>query len=198
MPRPCGPCQDKQRNELDLRLLEMEISGETIATISRETGYSEDSLRRHKANHVVKQLGDVRALMIEARELARAQALEEAKENQLETLKDGLKDTIKANIANRLELCQTPFDQLKILRERAATLLDQAESSQDMKSAGTFLKELREQIRLMAVLEGKLQSSPQITIVNDPEWVEIRTLIITALDDYPEAKEAVVNAIRGR
>jgi hypothetical protein len=195
MPRPCGPCQDKQRNELDLRLLEMEISGETIASISRETGYSEDSLRRHKANHVIKQLGDVRALMIEARELARAEALEEAKENELETLKDGLKDTIKADIANRLELCQTPFDQLKILRERAATLLDQAESSQDMKSAGTFLKELREQIRLMAELEGKLQSQPQITIITSPQWIELKSLIISTLKPYPDAYEALIDAL---
>lgn len=195
MPRPCGPCQDKQRNELDLRLLEMEISGETIATISRETGYSEDSLRRHKANHVVKQLGDVRALMIEARELARAQALEEARENELEVIKCELKDTIKVDLSNRLELCQTPFDQLKILRERAATLLDQAESSQDMKSAGSFLKELREQIRLMAELEGRISSQAQITIINSPEWIETRTQILIALDPFPEAKAAVVNAI---
>jgi len=52
--------------------------------------------------------------------------------------------------------------------------------------------------RLMAELEGKISSQPQITIINNPEWVELRTVIITALDPYPQAREAVVNAIRGR
>ena len=67
-----------------------------------------------------------------------------------------------------------------------------------MKAAGTFLRELREQIRLMAELEGKISQQPQVTIINNPEWIELRTVIIQALDPYPEAKEALVNAIRGR
>jgi hypothetical protein len=35
----------------------------------------------------------------------------------------------------------------------------------------------------------------QITIINNPEWVELRTLIITALEPYPDARQAVVNVI---
>jgi hypothetical protein len=58
--------------------------------------------------------------------------------------------------------------------------------------------ELREQRKLLAELEGKLATEPQITIINNPEWIELRTLIVVALDPFPEAKEAVANAIRGR
>jgi hypothetical protein len=58
------------------------------------------------------------------------------------------------------------------------------------------LKEFREYVRLMAELSGKLAAQPQITIINNPQWVELRTLIITALEPYPEAREAVVHAIR--
>jgi len=45
-------------------------------------------------------------------------------------------------------------------------------------------------------LEGRLAAQPQVTIINHPEWVELRTVIIQALDDFPEAKEAVIDAIR--
>jgi hypothetical protein len=57
---------------------------------------------------------------------------------------------------------------------------------------------VREQIKLLAELEGKISSQPQITIINHPEWIELRTVIIQALDDFPEAKGAVINAIRNR
>ena len=47
----------------------------------------------------------------------------------------------------------------------------------------------------MAELEGKISQQPQVTIINNPEWIELRTVIIQALDDFPEAKKAVVRAI---
>ena len=188
MPRPCGPCQDKRRNELDRRLLEMEISGETFRGISREFGYSEDALSRHKANHLTLDLSEVK----EAMETARAEALEEARQKELEKTKAEVKETT----AGRLELAKDYFDQLREVRAHAANLLDRAEASEDLKTAAVFLRELREQIRLMAELEGKLQAQPQITIINSPEWVELRTVIIQALEPYPEAREAVVHAIR--
>jgi len=195
MARPCGPCQDKRRNELDRRLLEIEISGETIAGIARELGYSEDSLRRHKANHVITQLGDVRSLMIEAREAALAEIMEEVRAEEVEGIKDGLKDTFKADIANRLELCKDHFGQLKVLRERAALALETAEGAEDVKTALLAIRELRELVRLWGELEGKLQSQPQINVLISPEWVELRTVIVTALRPHPEALEAVLEAL---
>jgi hypothetical protein len=61
-----------------------------------------------------------------------------------------------------------------------------------------YLKEIREQLKFIAELEGKLSSQPQITIINNPQWVELRTLIIGALEPYPEAREAVVHAISSK
>ena len=194
MPRPCGPCQDKRRNELDRRLLEMDLTGETYRSISQDCPYSEDALRRHKTNHIAADVGDVREAMIQAREAA----LEEARLRELETVRDEVVAEAKEGMAARLETCATFLDQLQAVRDKAASLLDQAEASDDLRAAGTFLRELREQIRLWAELEGKISNQPQITIINNPEWVELRTVIITALDPFPQAREAVVNAIRGR
>lgn len=187
MPRPCGPCRDSRRNELDRRLLEMEITGETFRGLSREFGYSEDALARHKANHLLSELSEVK----QAKEEARAEALEKAK---AEEMKD-IKDDIKEGMAARLENAASFLDQLKEIRAKAATLLDKAEGAQDLRAAGTFLKELRETIRLWAELEGKLANQPQINILVDPQWVELRTSIMNALEPYPAAREAVVLAI---
>jgi ABC-type phosphate transport system auxiliary subunit len=93
----------------------------------------------------------------------------------------------------------TLLEDLKKARERAFTLLDKAEAAGDTRVYGApvaYLKEIREQLKFIAELEGKLATQPQITIINNPEWVELRTLIIRALEPYPEAREAVVHAIR--
>lgn len=190
MPRPCGPCSDKRRNEIDRRLLEMELSGETYRQIAQDFGYSEYALRRHRENHLIIDLGAIKM----AKDVARKKALAEAHEKELEALKEKAADSMAAKLENAASF----LDQLREVRRKAADLLDRAEKSQDLKAAGVFIRELREQVRLWAELEGKLASQPQITIINNPEWIELRGMIIAALDPYPEAKEALVNAIRGR
>lgn len=91
--------------------------------------------------------------------------------------------------------------ELMTARDRTYSLLDKAEAAADTKLYGApvaYLREIREQLKLMAELEGKLATQPQITIINSPEWVALRTCIITALDPFPQAKGAVIDAIRGR
>ena len=91
------------------------------------------------------------------------------------------------------------LSEIEEVKNRALRLLDKAENAQDTRVYGPpsqYLKEFREYVRLMAELSGKLAAQPQITIINNPQWVELRTLIIAALEPYPEAREAVVHAIR--
>ena len=59
-------------------------------------------------------------------------------------------------------------------------------------------REARGYVELMGKALDRIREAPpaQITIVNNPEWVELRTLIMTALEPYPEAREAVAHAIR--
>jgi len=91
------------------------------------------------------------------------------------------------------------LDQLKEAREKALSLLDMAIAAGDTKAYGApsnYLREIREQIKLWAELEGRLASQPTVNILINPQWVELRTVIIKALEDHPRAKEAVINAIR--
>jgi len=173
---------------LDRRLLSKEINGESFRRISSNFGYSATALRRHLADHLAVDLAAVR----QAREDAKAQALAAEHAKEIEVIKSDMANSTAA----RLENAASFFDQLREVRRKAATLLDQAEATQDLRAAGTLLKELREQIRLMAELEGKLASQPQINILINPQWIELRTQIITALEPFPQAKEAILRAIR--
>jgi hypothetical protein len=105
-----------------------------------------------------------------------------------------LKSTDIQDIANANAL----QDQLNEIREKTYSLLDKAESAGNTKAYGppsAYLKEIREQIKLMAELEGRLATQPQINILVNPQWIELRTKIIKALEPYKEAREALINAI---
>mgnify|MGYP001275838975 CR=1 FL=1 len=194
MSRPCSICTHSDRLEIDRLLLQ----GTSYRDIADRFGLSKTSVFRHKESHIGTDLKDVREVMVAAREEALAEIKGEVKARSLEEIKEEITAEARGATAARLESCATFLDQLREVRDKAAGLLDRAEASDDLRAAGVFLRELREQIRLMAELEGRIASAPQITIINNPEWVELRTVIIQALDGYPEAREAVVHAIRGR
>jgi len=104
----------------------------------------------------------------------------------------------KAEDAKEVTEANTLLKDIRGLRERATIILDKAEKAGDLKTALLGIREARGCIELLAKVEGQLNDRPQINILVNPQWVELRTLIINALEPYPQAKEAVVHAIRGR
>ena len=187
MSRPCSICSHSERLEID-RLL---LSGESYRKIAKRFGLSTGSISRHREAHIGTDLRDVRVAMIQARQ----EALAEVKARDIEEVKAEIVAEAKEGLAARLELCRDHFDQLRVLRERAAMALETAEGAEDVKVALLAIKELRELVRLWGELEGKLQSQPQINILVAPQWLELRTVIVTALRPHPEALEAVLSAL---
>ena len=83
------------------------------------------------------------------------------------------------------------------LQKKALDALEQQNAKEDPKSWAMVSREARGYVELMGKALDRIREAPpaQITIINHPEWVELRTLIIGALEPYPEAREAVVHAI---
>jgi len=88
--------------------------------------------------------------------------------------------------------------EVRELKARALEILDEAQGAGDLKTALLGIREARSCLELYMKAEGQIKDSPQITIITNPEWMELRTVIIQALDPFPQAKEAVAHAIRGR
>ena len=104
-------------------------------------------------------------------------------------------DELKAEIEG--DLGNDTLAEVRALKTRAMEILEQAQKAGDLKTALIGIREARGCLETCLKAEGQLKDGPQITIINNPEWVELRTLIITALDDFPQAKAAVVHTIRG-
>ena len=86
--------------------------------------------------------------------------------------------------------------EVRELKVTALEILAVAQGAGDLKTALMGIREARSCLELCMKAEGQIKDGPQITIVSNPEWVELRTLVINALEPYPEAREAVVHAIR--
>ena len=85
------------------------------------------------------------------------------------------------------------------LQKKALDALELQGATKDPKSWAMISREARGYVELLGKALDRIRDTPpaQITIINNPEWVELRTLVINALEPYPDAREAVINAIRG-
>jgi len=103
---------------------------------------------------------------------------------------------VRAHDAREVAQADSLLDQVQTLRDRALGILDTAEKSGDLKNALGGIREARACLELLAELEGKISRQP-IGIVVQPEWLELRVVILNALRGHPDAQRDVIEAISG-
>ncbi len=96
-----------------------------------------------------------------------------------------------AQVADADDLLQ----QLKALRNRAIRILQKAETAGDYRTALAGIREARGCIEVLMEVEGELDRRGVTNIVISPEWLEIRTAILVALQPYPDAAQAVAGRL---
>ena len=89
------------------------------------------------------------------------------------------------------------LEQVGDLQRRALAILDRAEEVGELKTALSAIREARGNLELLAKLLGELDERPVVNLNVSPEWLELRTVIVTALEPHPEAMSTVVGALEG-
>lgn len=103
---------------------------------------------------------------------------------------------VKAKEVAEVAQADTLLDQLRRLQASTMEILKRNNGADD-RLALSAIREARGNLDLIGRLLGELDESPKVAVlINNPEWVNIRGVILQALDGYPEAKEAVVNALQ--
>jgi hypothetical protein len=76
-------------------------------------------------------------------------------------------------------------------------LLDKAELHGKWHSAFVGVGQYRSNLELLARLIGELEAAPavQVNVLLSDEWIQLRARIVAALEDYPEARAAVLGAL---
>jgi len=85
--------------------------------------------------------------------------------------------------------------QLKAINGVTMQILHEARQQKNPDVALKAVDRVQKQIELQAKLLGDLDERPVVNIVVTEEWLQLRAVIIRAMDPYPEAKQAVVLAL---
>ncbi len=103
---------------------------------------------------------------------------------------------LQAQAAAKVASADTLLEQVCTLRDKALSLLDAAEHAGDLRTALVGVRETRACLELLAKLQGELaQEGTTVNVLFAPQWLSLRTVILQALDPYPEAKARLVEAL---
>jgi hypothetical protein len=86
--------------------------------------------------------------------------------------------------------------QVRALQDKTLNILLRAEGSGELRTAVSAVREARRNVELLARLSGELDERP-VNVLISPEWIELRTVIVGALEPYADARGAVLRAIEG-
>jgi hypothetical protein len=102
---------------------------------------------------------------------------------------------VMAQAAEEVAQADDLLGQMQNLQQRTLAILEAAESTNQHRTALSAIREARSNLELLAKLLGELDDRPQVNVLVSPEWLELRAIIVTALEPHPEALRAVVGAL---
>jgi hypothetical protein len=98
----------------------------------------------------------------------------------------------KAREAAEVAQADDLLAQVRDLQDRALAILDRAERAGEFRTALSAIREARGNLELLAKLLGDLDERPQVNVLIAQE---AQTTIIAALAPYPDARQAVADAL---
>ncbi len=104
---------------------------------------------------------------------------------------------VMAQAAEEVAQADTLLDQARNLQARTLAILEAAEETRQHRTALSAIREARSNLELLAKLLGELDERPVVNLSVTPEWLELRAVIVTALEPHPQALRAVVGALEG-
>jgi hypothetical protein len=89
------------------------------------------------------------------------------------------------------------LEQVRHLQTHALDILERAEKSGDLRTALAAISQARGNLELLGKLAGELDERPVVNLNVSPEWLELRAVIVGALEPHPAAHTAVLRALEG-
>ena len=104
---------------------------------------------------------------------------------------------VMAQAAAEVAQADDLLDQLRGLQSRTLAILEAAEATSEHRTALGAIREARSNLELLAKLLGELDERPVVNLNISPEWLELRAVIVEALEPHPDALRAIVGALEG-
>jgi hypothetical protein len=104
-------------------------------------------------------------------------------------------DISKAQEAKEVAQADDLLAQLQGLRNKAVSILLKAEAAGDLRTALLAIREARACLETLLEVEGELNRRPVVNLTISAEWIEVRSVVLQALQPFPDARAAVAGAL---
>lgn len=99
--------------------------------------------------------------------------------------------------AQRAAQADTLLDRMEALQCRVEAFLSRVEETDNYSATLGAFRELRTNFELIGEITKELDRTPTFNLHMNPEWIELRTVIVQALEHHPDARESFLQAIEG-
>ncbi len=103
---------------------------------------------------------------------------------------------VKAKDAAEGAEADSLLDRIEALQSRTLSTLDEVEQTDDYRARLGAIREARANLELIGEVTKELNRTPTLNLHLNPEWLELRAVIVGALGPHPEARESVLRAIK--
>jgi len=94
--------------------------------------------------------------------------------------------------AERAAAADSLLDRIEGLQSQTLAILDSAE---DQRTALSAIAQARRNLELIGEVTKELDRAGTINLELSPEWVEIKAVLVTTLERFPDARDAVLSAL---
>src|SRR5215212_4900985 len=104
---------------------------------------------------------------------------------------------LKAKEVEEVAQADDLLEQVRHLQGHTLDILERAEEAGDLRTALAAISQARGNLELLGKLAGELDERPVTNVSISPEWLELRAVIVGALEPHPGAREAILRALEG-
>jgi transposase-like protein len=104
---------------------------------------------------------------------------------------------LKAREVEEVAQADNLLEQVRHLQAHALDILERAEEAGDLRTALAAISQARGNLELLGKLAGELDERPVVNLNVSPQWLELRAVIVGALEPHPAAHTAVLRALEG-
>jgi hypothetical protein len=102
---------------------------------------------------------------------------------------------VMAQAAEEVAQADDLLGQMRALHARTLAVLEAAETTNQHRTALSAIREARNNLELLAKLLGELDERPVVNLSISPEWLELRAVIVAALQPHQDALSDVLRAL---
>jgi uncharacterized protein YigA (DUF484 family) len=93
---------------------------------------------------------------------------------------------VKASRAEEVAQADSLLDRIEALQERTEAALEKAEEQENLFAILGAIREMRRNLELIGEVTKELNRTPTVNLHLRPEWLEVKAVILSAVDRHPE------------